>query len=293
MKQENKEKNTKKKYAYICIAIVFLIGFLFCAAWLIRYFIGNARAEQRFDDLKEQYVTEQSAVTDMQETVPSSTQEAANTETMTTEESRYPGLDGYEVPEKTIDFEALHQENADIYAWITVPGTVIDYPILQHSEQVDYYLDHNIDGSKGYPGCIYTEMYNSTDWEDPNTVIYGHNMKNGTMFANLHYYEDSEFFEQNPYVYIYSEDKTRVYQIFGAYEFSDAHLMLNFDFEDPEVFTQYLGGVFELEGIRNNFNTELEITSDDKIVTLVTCIANKPEKRYLVQAVLVAEGKLG
>lgn len=71
--------------------------------------------------------------------------------------------------------------NPDVYAWITVPGTEIEYPILQHPSDNSYYFMHNIDGSYGYPGCIYTENLNSKDFADNNTVIYGHDMKNDSM----------------------------------------------------------------------------------------------------------------
>ena len=123
-----------------------------------------------------------------------------------------------EVPEETedgvyegcpVDFAGMWEVNKDVYAWITVPGTVIDYPILQHATDNTYYLNYNIDGSYGYPGCIYTENMNSKDFTDNNTVIYGHNMKNGTMFAGLHKFEDRSFFEENTKVYIYAAGRWR------------------------------------------------------------------------------------
>ena len=78
--------------------------------------------------------------------------------------------------------------------------------MLQSQEELDYYLDTNLDGTKGRPGCIYTQMMNSMDWTDRNTVLYGHNMRDGSMFAGLHKYEDSEYFSEHPYVYIYTEE---------------------------------------------------------------------------------------
>ena len=104
---------------------------------------------------------------------------------------------GITIPEKNIDWEELKSENPDIYAWIYIPGTNVDYPILQHPDEKSYYLDHNIDGSEGYPGCIYTQNVNSKDWMDPNTVIYGHNMNDGSMFHDLHKFEDNAFFDEN------------------------------------------------------------------------------------------------
>lgn len=116
-----------------------------------------------------------------------------------------------------VKFGELQSVNPDVYAWITVPGTEIDYPILQHPSDNSYYLMHNIDGSYGYPGCIYTENLNSKDFTDNNTVIYGHNMKNGSMFAQLHKFEDPDFFRGNREVLIYLPDEVLHYTIFAAH----------------------------------------------------------------------------
>lgn len=280
---------TTKKKIFITLAIACLIGFVICGLWTLKYIHDTRKAKAEMEEIKEEYVqtapVEEPKVEEPKEPEP---------EPEVVEEEGYPGLDGFDVPEREIDFAALQEEqNKDIYAWIILPGTKIDYPILQHPDDLSYYLDYNIDGSKGYPGCIYTEHYNSKDWDDPNTVIYGHNMKDGTMFANLHRFEDPVFFEEHPYVYIYSPDKTiRVYQIFAAYEFSDLHLLIAFDLENEDSFQSYLDGIFEWEGMNNNFDTSVELSSSDRIITLATCIGNKPDKRYLVQAVLVAEGVL-
>lgn len=102
------------------------------------------------------------------------------------------------------DFGQLHEQNEDIYAWIVVPGTQVDYPLLQ-SETDNYYLDYNLDHIKGYPGCIYTNQCNRKDFSDYNTVLYGHNMKNGSMFGSIHSFEDETFFDGHPYIYVYTE----------------------------------------------------------------------------------------
>lgn len=185
-----------------------------------------------------------------------------------------------------VKFEELWQVNPDVYAWITVPGTEIDYPILQHASDNSYYLMHNIDGSYGYPGCIYTENLNSKDFTDNNTVIYGHNMKNGSMFAQLHKFEDPDFFNENREVLIYLPDEVLHYTIFAAHIYDDRHLLYSFDFSDPDVYEKYLESVFNVRDMNANIDKDMTVTKDDQIITLVTCIGSQPNNRLLVQAVL-------
>jgi len=192
--------------------------------------------------------------------------------------------------EKVVDFKTLTRDvNEDIYAWVSIPDTEIDYPILQHATDNTHYLNYNIDGSKGYPGCIYTENYNSKDFTDPNTVLYGHNMKNGTMFAGLHEYKDINYFAEHPYIYIYTPEHKLTYEIFAAYEYSNIHLLLNYDFNNVGVYQQYINEIQTLRSMTYIYKEDFEWTTEDKIITLSTCIADKPSNRYLVQGVLINE----
>lgn len=188
--------------------------------------------------------------------------------------------------ESEIDFQSLQEINADVYAWIRIPGTAVDYPILQSATEADdYYLNTTIDGKQGYPGSIYTEKYNSTAFTDPVTVVYGHDMIEGTMFTDLHKYEDRAFFDSNPYVYIYLPDRTLKYQVFAAVPFDDRYLLGSYNFTVQEDFQSYLDELrSSLEG---NVNQDLEVTMESTILTLSTCIADSPEQRWLVNATLI------
>ena len=195
---------------------------------------------------------------------------------------------GVPIPEKEIDFAELKAAvNPDIYAWIYIPDTLIDYPVLQHPTDNLYYLEHNLDGSKGYPGCIYTEDYNARDFSDPNTVVYGHNMKNGTMFAGLHKFEDSAYFEEHPYVYIYTEEGLYVYGTFAAYESGNEHILYNNDFASEYAYSGYLEDIFAVRSMNSNIKEDAEVTARDRIITLSTCVAGRADRRYLVQGVLL------
>lgn len=184
---------------------------------------------------------------------------------------------------RKIDFTAAQAENPDVCAWIWIPGTNVDYPILRSESEDDaYYLNHTIDGLEGLPGTIYTEKYNSKDFTDPVTVVYGHNMKNGSMFADLHKYEDKEFFDNNPYIYIYLPDQTLRYRVFAAVTFDDRYLMGDYNFFYPEDFQRYLD---ELKSsLDGHVNPNVNVTQETGIITLSTCIGDSPSQRWMVNA---------
>lgn len=183
-----------------------------------------------------------------------------------------------------IDFSRLQEKNPDIYAWIYVPDTQVNYPILQSAMGVDtdYYLEHNLDGSTGLPGCIYTQQCNAKDFTDLDTVVYGHNMKDDSMFGSLHAYEDACFFQEHPYIYVFTPEETLVYQIFIAYE-TDNRLILDYYdyFQSVEVYGEYLEELQGMTGANCNVNRALEVTTEDRILTLSTCTGDE-QYRYLI-----------
>ena len=270
--QNKNENNEQKKLLYKILLVIFLIIFVACIVILIYQKKVQEDAEQRFEDLANMTI----------ETESNEVEEERETEV--TEE---PEILDVEIPEKNLDWNALYKENEDIYAWIYIPNTNVDYPILQHPTELDYYLNRNLDGSSGYPGCIYTQNLNSTDFMDPMTVIYGHNMKNGSMFQTLHDFADGAFFEENKYVYIYTPDASYVYEIFAAYEYSDKHLLYTNDFESPESFEVYLDGVKATRGMSDHVRETTEVDGYSHVITLSTCISGKPNNRWLVQAVML------
>lgn len=272
--------NKKKSgdiYKIICIILlIILIGIV--AVWGYRIIVEN-RANSKYEEI--QNTVNSAAKQAETEAVIIETETEDETETETEEVQN-----AFDIPEKNLDWASLYAENKDIYAWIYIPGTQVDYPILQSASDDTYYLNHNIDGSYGKPGCIYTEKINSKDFTNYNTVLYGHNMKNGEMFGCLHDYEDKTFFDENPYVYVYTEEKTYVYEIFAAYTATNAHILNTNDFSTQEGFADYLDNVVYNKALTGNFRNDTRVTSDNRIITLSTCTSNS-SKRWLVQAVLV------
>jgi len=193
-----------------------------------------------------------------------------------------------ELPENRINFTAEKERYPDIYAWIEIPNTKIDYPVVQHPTKDDYYLDHNAEQEYTLSGAIYSEMKNAKDFSDPNTVLYGHNMKGGFMFANLHKFRnDEKFWNENKYIYIYTPGHKLTYEICAAYRYDNRHILNSFNFSDIAVFEEYLETVKNPKTLIRR-TREVKLDKNSKILTLSTCIGN-PAYRYLVQGVLIKD----
>lgn len=196
--------------------------------------------------------------------------------------------------ENPVDFDSLKEGNNEIYAWIKIDDTKVDYPIVQNKTDDSFYLRHKAeDKSWSASGAIYTELGNSKDFGDFVTVIYGHNGYSDTMFTTLHYFEREDFFNNHPYFYIYMPKKRLTYQVVSAFKYDDRHILNSFDFAKEEVLTQFREMIqnpdSSLKNVRTDLDTQLD--SRSKIVILSTCITNQKNSRYLVCGVLVKDEK--
>ena len=187
-----------------------------------------------------------------------------------------------------IDFATLWQTCPDAYSWIRIPNTQVDYPVCQMVEgDQSFYLNHRADKVAEFAGAIYSENYNRRDYTDPVTVLYGHDMSNGSMFQNLHLYEDRAFFEENKDVIVYMPDKVLHYKIFAAYNYDDRHLLLaNDNFTDPYVLNKFQQEILAQQSMTGFVDQNTLLTKDSHILTLSTCNAYD-DQRYLVQCLLM------
>ncbi len=190
--------------------------------------------------------------------------------------------------ENPIDFETLAEKNSDIYSWIYIPDTNINYPVCQSSSNDNFYLNHDINMNYSYAGAIYSQHCNKTDYSDRVTVLYGHNMADGSMFANLHKFRDKSFFDKHKYMYIYTKDRKLTYEVVSAFEYDNRHIMNSFDFSNDTVFDEYLDMIRNPHSLAANVRSDIDLTVADKILTLSTCL-DSGEGRYLVQGVLVKD----
>lgn len=192
--------------------------------------------------------------------------------------------------EHAVDFDALAEINSDIHAWIRIPGTPIDYPVLQSDESDLYYERRSYTGAYSISGCIFTQFYNHKDFSDRNTLVYGHYMMDGTFFGSLHNYKVYDFFEKNRYIYVTIPGHILVYDIFAAYEYDNRHILASFDFDNDEEYVKYLESCLNPSTMVRNVRPGIELTTEDRIITLSTCTSyTDTSKRYLVQGVLIAD----
>ncbi len=193
------------------------------------------------------------------------------------------------LPENPVDFDALKAENPDIYAWITIPGTEVNYPVVQSPTDDFYYLDHDVDFSYAWQGAIYSEMQNSTNFSDPVTVLYGHQTDANTMFTSLHYFEDPDFFAEHDTITVYSVGHVRTYYVISAYQFDDRHILNSYDFSNPDVLADYYDYVCNPNSLVMNVREDAHLETTDQIIQLSTCLSrtDSSNKRYIVTGVLV------
>lgn len=188
-----------------------------------------------------------------------------------------------------VDFDALQSVNDDIYAWIYIEGTDIDYPVVQSPNDDYFYLTYNSDGDYSSAGAIFTEHeYNGTDFTDPVTVIYGHHMSSGAMFGNMQNdFTDDDFWDTDPVITIYLPDRELRYQVFAAVPYGHSHILYYNDFDDEDVYEEFFDDIMSTYSIEARFHEEYAPEYGDRVIILSTCLIGNNYNRYVVMGKLV------
>jgi len=183
------------------------------------------------------------------------------------------------------DYQKLFEINSDLKGWITIPNTEVNYPLVQTQDN-SYYLTHNFSKEENDGGAIFIASENLKPLEDRNTIIHGHHMKDGSMFASLNKYKEPEFIENNKKIYISTKDEVFEYEIFSVYVEEASSDPYKYSFASDEEYVNYLKGLNERSYTRIDTN---EFTKDDKIITLSTCSYEVTDGRLLVHARLIGK----
>lgn len=249
-KKYHRGRREKKKVSIVSliILVIALAVFAFSAYQLVKIYSGYHKGESEYEDL------EKTAVTVDKE-----------------DEDRY-----------RVDFDALRAINPDVIAWIRFEEpAVISYPVVRGKDN-DEYLYKTFKGYDNTVGTIFVNSYNNPDFNDKNTIIYGHYMYNGTMFNELEEYHAEEFWKKHPFFYIYTPDGAEIkYHIYSVGVVKDTSEGYTYQFADDAAFASFVNAT----KASSLYDTGVEVGPDAQVVTLSTCTKDNNDDRTVVHAV--------
>ncbi len=190
-----------------------------------------------------------------------------------------------------IDISTLREKNSDIFAWLYIPGTAINCPVLQSEQSDTFYEDHNADGEEDNAGAVYIELANLTSMCDFNTVLHGKTGADGSgLFADLYRFADPDFFKDHEYAYLYLDGNVLTYEIFAAYERENTSLIRTYDFTYLSGCQQFLDDLYGTRDMAMNLREGWEnVNAYNYVITLTTQKTENAEKQFVVMAVLVQD----
>lgn len=180
-----------------------------------------------------------------------------------------------------VDFDLLYEQNRDVVAWLYCPDTPINYPVVQASDN-DYYLHRLLDGRYNTAGSLFADCRNSADFSDWNTVIYGHNMKNNSMFGTLTDYKKQSYFEDHPVMYLLTPKqsyKVNVLAGFVTQANSEIYHTFNPNQEEKEALIESWLNM-------SDFDSKADIATEYNLVSFSTCSDGNSNERYVIVGVL-------
>ena len=186
-----------------------------------------------------------------------------------------------EKPYPDVDFAGLKSVNSDVIGWIYVPDTEINYPIV-HTSDNDYYLDHLVDRTQNPAGAIFLDTRNPSDFSDLHSIIYGHHMKNGSMFAALKGYKKQDFFDGHKTGYLITQDAAYSIDFFAGHVANVEESAWQLDFDSAEDFSNWIKSLKDISA----FKSDIEPQYGDRVFTLSTCSYEFDDARFVLSGKL-------
>ena len=244
-------KNKKKLFNVVMriIELIFLILLVYSSINIFKWYNNNKENKQIINEIAESVTINED----------------------TNEEKKY-----------KINFEELKQKNSDTVAWLKVENTNIEYPIVQANNN-SYYLTHNFDKKYNVAGWIFADYKNKLDGTDRNIVVYGHNMRNNSMFGSLKDVITEEWYnnEENKYITFVTENEYQTYQVFSVYQIKTEDYYIQTEFKSNE-FTEFIDTITK----RSKKDFGINVSKEDTILTLSTC-SNNNKYRVVLHSVRV------
>lgn len=259
-----------KKTLRIILIVLCVAVFLVSAFFLGRYLLESLQTRNQFDALAQ--------IKD-QATEPTGQEDPIPAESVDT-----PDPDDGDAVQILPEYAQLYAMNNDLVGWITIENTVIDYPVMQRREEKDYYLYRDFYGAENIHGCIYVREQCDVFAPSDNVVIYGHRMKDGTMFRQLLEYEDQRFYEEHATITFNTLYERHTYQIIAVFKTTMDYKGFAFhhfnDALDEEQFDEYVAKCKELA----LYDTGVDAVYGDKLITLATCEYSEFAGRMVIVA---------
>ncbi|MFS0788087.1 class B sortase [Shouchella sp. 1P09AA] len=163
-------------------------------------------------------------------------------------------------------FDSLHAVNEHIVGWLSIAGTAIEYPVMRADDN-DYYLNRNYKDERNRAGSIFMDYRNRSIEESQHTILYGHHMRDGTMFHDLEQFADETFFSQTNDHFFDIEESQYNIEIFSAYYTTTDFYYIETDFANDKAYGSFLEDIKE----RSIHSSSIEVTNNDRIITFSTC----------------------
>ncbi|MCD7745110.1 MAG: class B sortase [Lachnospiraceae bacterium] len=281
--RKKKKSRAGDVISIIVMAAAFCV-FIYAGYMLYGYYKEYQKVDEEYLNLATSYTADETETEDL-DALEEAFENDSAAQVISGREVRTVEVDDEEVSlpvmANPIDFESLKEVNSDIVGWLKIRALDLSYPVVQ-GEDNDYYLHRSFEQEDLFAGCLFMHYENKSDYTDQNTIIYGHNMKNGSMFGTLKKFRDEEVYETSKYFWIYTEDIIYQYRIFSARVVDKVGQTYQIVFSTDE-FEEFLTTAIEESEVDNS---TVSVTTDDKVVTLSTCTGDSAT-RFVVQGKLV------
>lgn len=274
VKRKKSGKNKSVKIIYNICMVVLSCVFIACAVYLINYFWQSKKSEDKVEDLRQLIVEDDNS------------DEAVNTATGGNAEKQieFVDIDGVMVQKK---FEKLYRKNNDFIGWLSISGTVIDYPVMQTPDNEEYYIYRDFDGEYSSAGTLFIDTSSDVAKPSDSVLIYGHNMKTGKMFHELLEYEDESFYDEHKLITFDTIYGNGTYEVIAAFrteiypkDYTGFKYYQFFEAQNEEEFMSYVDNCKDM----TPYNISATASYGDKLITLSTCAYHDKNGRFVVVA---------
>ena len=251
------------------VLIVILLGvFLYSSYEIFSYLYVSHKEKSTYDNIREQYLEQLKYEQQLQEegntTVSDNLPKGTNTSGKRNIMKRY---------------MSLLDVNSDLVGWVSVPGTVIDYPVVQADDN-DFYLRRDIHKQTASGGAIFMDYRSDSNGQGRHTILYGHHMRNGTMFKELEKFKNAEFFQENGYVRFDTLFAEIEWEVFSVYITDTTFPYIQVSFSSDEEYVDFLKRIQN----KSIYQKDIELNAEDQILTLSTCTYEYDDARFVVHA---------